>query len=58
MPNMPKNEQVRIFVEFADLESGYKAVEKLDGRFFAGKPIKATFYDPEKFYSIKLDEEV
>ena len=36
---------VKIFVEFAVSRSVEKAVEALNGRFFAGRVVKAEIYD-------------
>ncbi|XP_017783805.1 PREDICTED: splicing factor 45 [Nicrophorus vespilloides] len=47
---------VRIFVEFNRIESAIKAVVDLNGRFFGGRQVKATFYDTEKFDNFQLLE--
>lgn len=47
-------ESVRIFVEFRRIESAIKAVVDLNGRFFGGRMVKASFYDTEKFDNLEL----
>ncbi|EFA03164.1 splicing factor 45 [Tribolium castaneum] len=47
-------EAVRIFVEFRRIESAIKAVVDLNGRFFGGRQVKASFYDTEKFDNLQL----
>ena len=44
MPNVAEDEQVRIFVEFTNVAQTIKALVDLNGRFFAGRSIKAGFY--------------
>ncbi|XP_022901889.2 splicing factor 45 [Onthophagus taurus] len=48
-------EGVRIFVEFKRIESAIKAVVDLNGRFFGGRQVKASFYDTEKFDNLQLE---
>lgn len=48
-PDFPVDEAVRIFVQFERSEQTTKALVDLDGRFFAGRVVHATFYDEEKF---------
>jgi hypothetical protein len=45
---------VRIFVAFKRQESASKAKADLDGRFFGGRTVTATFYDEESFAAGKL----
>ncbi|CAG8564434.1 6936_t:CDS:2 [Paraglomus brasilianum] len=40
---------VKIFVQFEDASAADKAREKLDGRWFGGRRIKATLFDLKKF---------
>lgn len=47
-------EAVRIFVEFKRIESAIKAVVDLNGRFFAGRQVKAGFYSSEKLDNLQL----
>ncbi|KAJ3654322.1 hypothetical protein Zmor_013517 [Zophobas morio] len=47
-------EAVRIFVEFRRIESAIKAVVDLNGRFFGGRQVKASFYDTDKFDNLQL----
>lgn len=48
-PNFPTEEAVRIFVQFERSEETTKALIDLDGRFFGGRVVRATFYDEERF---------
>ncbi|KAK9813502.1 hypothetical protein WJX73_002933 [Symbiochloris irregularis] len=48
-PNYPDEQAVRIFVEFDRVESATKSLVDLEGRFFGGRNIRATFYDESKF---------
>lgn len=48
-PNFPTDEAVRIFVQFERSEWTTKALIDLDGRFFGGRTVRASFYDEEKF---------
>ncbi|CAG9858821.1 unnamed protein product [Phyllotreta striolata] len=54
IPHDDHEEAVRIFVEFLRIESAIKAVVDLNGRFFGGRQVKATFYDSEKFDNLQL----
>ncbi|KAJ8951098.1 hypothetical protein NQ318_003796 [Aromia moschata] len=54
IPHDDPEEAVRIFVEFQRIESAIKAVVDLNGRFFGGRQVKATFYDTEKFDNLQL----
>ncbi|CAM0913496.1 unnamed protein product [Alopecurus aequalis] len=47
--NFPANEAVRIFVLFERTEESTKAVVDLEGRFFGGRVVRATFFDEERF---------
>lgn len=48
-PNFPVDEAVRIFVQFDRSEATTKALIDLDGRFFGGRVVRASFFDEEKF---------
>lgn len=48
------DEAVRIFVEFSKKDSTIKAVIDLNGRFFGGRTIRASFYDEERFSQFDL----
>lgn len=48
-PDFPADEAVRIFVQFERSEQTTKALIDLDGRFFGGRVVKATFYDEDRF---------
>lgn len=56
IPNkrVPDDEAVRIFVEFKSVESAIKAVSDLNGRYFGGRVVRASFYDLERFRSYNL----
>lgn len=56
IPNkrVPDTEAVRIFVEFKAVESAIKAVSDLNGRYFGGRVVRASFYDLDKFRSYDL----
>ncbi|WOL18560.1 DNA-damage-repair/toleration protein [Canna indica] len=53
-PNFPSEEAVRIFVQFERSEEATKALVDLDGRFFGGRVVHATFYDEERFGNNEL----
>ncbi|EXB75234.1 DNA-damage-repair/toleration protein [Morus notabilis] len=53
-PNFPVDEAVRIFVQFERSEETTKALIDLDGRFFGGRVVRATFYDEERFSKNEL----
>nr|CAG4646501.1 EOG090X0BIL [Macrothrix elegans] len=56
VPDAVDDEAVRIFVEFKRMEAAIKAVIDLNGRFFAGRQVKAGFYDVNKFLNLELNE--
>nr|SVE70624.1 EOG090X0BIL [Daphnia similis]SVE71251.1 EOG090X0BIL [Daphnia similis]SVE71883.1 EOG090X0BIL [Daphnia similis]SVE72509.1 EOG090X0BIL [Daphnia similis] len=56
VPNAEEEEAVRIFVEFKRVEAAVKAVIDLNGRFFAGRQVKAGFYDVERFLMMELND--
>ena len=43
------SEAVRIFVQFDRPESSTKALVDLDGRFFGGRVVRASFYEEARF---------
>lgn len=47
--NCPDEECVRTFVAFDRQESAVRAYREMNGRFFAGRQITASFYDEIKF---------
>ncbi|KAA0191422.1 Splicing factor [Fasciolopsis buskii] len=57
LPDSPDDEAVRIFVEFESDDAATKAVLDLNGRFFAGRVVKAGFYDADKFRNLELNEQ-
>lgn len=48
-PNFAATEAVRIFVQFERSEQTTKALVDLDGRFFGGRVVRASFYDEDRF---------
>ncbi|XP_022238460.1 splicing factor 45-like, partial [Limulus polyphemus] len=52
--NVPDEEAVRIFIEFKRMESAIKAVVDLNGRYFGGRVVKASFYDQDRFKRFEL----
>lgn len=56
MPNAPVDDVVRIFLEFTNIAQAIKAVIDLNGRFFGGRSINATFYPLDEFTNRKLDK--
>lgn len=49
-----EEEAVRIFVAFNRMEAAIKAVIDLNGRFFGGRIVKASFFSEERFSSYDL----
>lgn len=54
IPNVAPEEAVRIFLEFKTLPSAIKALTDLNGRFFGGRAVKATFYNLDRFKNLEL----
>ena len=50
----PADQAVRIFIEFDRIESATKALVDLEGRFFGGRTVRATFFDQDKFERAEL----
>lgn len=48
-PNFPADEAVRIFVQFERAAESTKALMDLEGRFFGGRTVRASFYEEERF---------
>ncbi|KAL0321399.1 UNVERIFIED_CONTAM: DNA-damage-repair/toleration protein, chloroplastic [Sesamum radiatum] len=53
-PNFPQDEAVRIFIQFERAEQATKALIELEGRFFGGRVVHASFYDEERFSNNEL----
>ncbi|OAY74963.1 DNA-damage-repair/toleration protein DRT111, chloroplastic [Ananas comosus] len=53
-PNFPSDEAVRIFIQFERSEETTKALVDLEGRFFGGRVVRASFYDEERFAKNEL----
>uniref|UniRef100_A0A914S171 RRM domain-containing protein n=1 Tax=Parascaris equorum TaxID=6256 RepID=A0A914S171_PAREQ len=49
-------EAVRIFVEFTNVAQAIKAFVDLNGRYFGGRSIRASFYDLERYNANELDK--
>lgn len=58
MDNKSEEEAVRTFVEFKTLPSAIKALTDLNGRFFGGRVVKATFYNLDKFKRRELADDM
>ncbi|PIN07330.1 mRNA splicing factor [Handroanthus impetiginosus] len=52
--NFPHDEAVRIFVQFERAEQATKALIELEGRFFGGRVVHASFYDEDRFNNNEL----
>eukprot|EP00042_Codosiga_hollandica_P045160 m.454952 g.454952 ORF g.454952 m.454952 type:complete len:498 (+) comp56955_c0_seq5:53-1546(+) len=46
---VPKTQDVKIFVQFVDNRVAIKAIEALNGRYFAGRSIAAALFGEDKF---------
>ncbi|KAG2439057.1 hypothetical protein HYH02_006584 [Chlamydomonas schloesseri] len=53
-PGYVEEEAVRIFVQFERVESATKAAVDLQGRFFAGRQVRVSFFPEERFTSTDL----
>ncbi|KAJ1559131.1 hypothetical protein HK405_011885 [Cladochytrium tenue] len=51
---LPDHLAVRVFVEFARPEDAALAQSRMDGRFFGGRTVAASFYDEERFTRLDL----
>jgi hypothetical protein len=47
-------QSVRIFVEFAEVESAQRAYRDLNGRYFAGRHVAASFFPDVKWSRLDL----
>lgn len=45
---------MRIFVKFANIDSAQRAINDLNGRFFGGRVVTATFFNSERFEKLDL----
>lgn len=48
-PGFPDDESVRIFVHFERAEEATRAFIDLEGRYFGGRLVRASFYDEDRF---------
>ncbi len=53
----PDDEAVRIFVQFAKVDSAIKAIIDLNGRYFGGRTVTGSFYSEDKFEKFDLAPE-
>jgi splicing factor 45 len=53
----PLGGAVRLFVVFTAQESAVRAFRDLNGRFFAGRQVTASYYDEDKFARRALSRE-
>ena len=51
---IPDEERVRLFIHFERQDSAVKCFREMNGRFFGGRKITASFYDEDKFYNNDL----
>ncbi|KAJ1660748.1 hypothetical protein IWQ61_000361 [Dispira simplex] len=51
---LPEEESVRIFVEFAEVDAARRAYHDLHGRYFGGRKVCVRFFDPLRFKSLDL----
>jgi len=47
--NVPDNEVVQIYLEFKRIECAIKALVDLNGRFFGGREVQASFFNENSF---------
>ncbi|KAJ1969848.1 hypothetical protein H4R35_006032 [Dimargaris xerosporica] len=47
--SIPSDKAVRIFVQFAAPDAAEQARQDLDGRYFGGRRVTATYFDPDQF---------
>lgn len=52
--SVPPEEAVRVFVMFHEAASAVLARESMDGRFFGGRRVSATYYSEEGFAQRRL----
>ena len=48
-PGFPEEEAVRVYVRFASQAVARAALQSLDGRFFGGRTVRATYFDEGRF---------
>ena len=48
-PACPPDAAVRIFVQFTTVEGAVKALAEMDGRFFGGRVVRASFFSELRF---------
>jgi splicing factor 45 len=53
-PGCAPDAAVRIFVQFVHTESAAKALAEMDGRFFGGRVVRASFFSEARFEAQEL----
>ncbi|GAB4821508.1 hypothetical protein N2152v2_008554 [Parachlorella kessleri] len=48
-PGFPYDQAVRVFVEFGRIEEATKCLVDMQGRFFGGRTVHASFFDEERY---------
>ncbi|CAG7730031.1 unnamed protein product, partial [Allacma fusca] len=56
MPDVDSDDAIRIFVDFKKVDDASKAIQDLNGRFFGGRQVRASYYDLEKFHNLELTD--
>jgi len=51
MPPPNPVDAIRIFIVFTGLAGAWRCAKELDGRFFAGREVRATYFDEKRFQS-------
>lgn len=54
MAKLAPSEQVRVFVEFESVDAATKALEAMEGRFFAGRQLQVSFFNEENYKEKRL----
>jgi len=54
-PDVPAEHAVRVFVKFKTPEGAAKALMDLDGRFFDGRVLRASYFSEDRFRSGRFE---
>ncbi|WWD17386.1 hypothetical protein CI109_101827 [Kwoniella shandongensis] len=57
-PPPEPSECLRVFIVFSGMAGAWRATRELDGRFFGGKKIRATYFDEARFDAGDRDGEI